>query len=303
MDRVLLGLATAQQYDRLRNLLTTVFEYGHTVFEALLECMDELQSNNVRLRGEYRESTSKLKDIHHKVKEFIDVIENHPACTREKQQSIFAEIDGCESEARLDLENDDFPHIADFLRQLGSWIDNVKEKLKELCDLRKEFDEETIKLLKEAEKAEHDARKWKNVSVGVAGTSAMLAGAGAGILLGGGLLLYGEILFVGGSSVALWSYLAKGWFEDQRNESHELKTKLDRLNQDAKKFGDVTRSLERKMHSATLTQQHANITNRPHPFIRDLKTTYQIIFETFEEKYNDFEEEKNKIREMEGSFS
>ena len=303
MDNVLLGLALAQQYERLRSLLTTVFEYGHTVFQALLESVDELQSNNVSLRGKYRESRSKQEEICHKAKECIDVIENHPACTRERQQRIFDEIDGSDSEARLDLEKNDFPNIADFLRELGSWLDNVQAKLKELSDLRKIFDDETKILLNEAEKAEHDARKWKKVSLGVAGTSVMVAGAGAVVLLGGGPQLSGGVLCVGGGSVALWSYLAMGWFEEQKSESYELKVKLDRLNQDAKKFGDTTRSLERKMHATTLTQQHENIINRPHPFIRDFKTTYQIIFETFEEKYNDFEEEKNKIREMGRGFS
>ena len=302
MDKVLLGLASAQQYDRLRSLLKSVFEYGHTVFQALLECMDELKSENAKLRGEYRELKAKLRQLHHKVKEYIDVIENHPACNRERKEQIFAEIDGSHSEARLDVEKNNFPRIIDFLKDFGSWLNSVSAALKVVSKLRKEFDEETKEASIKAHKAEYAARKRKRISLGVAGTSVMVAGAGAGVLLGGGAQLSGGVLCVGGSIVALWSYLAMGWFEEQESESHDFKTKLDRLNQDAKKFEDVTRSLERKMHAATLFQQHANITNRPHPFIHDLEHTFKIIFETFEKRH-DFEQEKKKIREMERSLS
>lgn len=304
MDLVL-EYTSNQKYESLRKLLKTVFKYGHKVFQALLGCMTELESENAMLRGEYRALNAKLRLLHHKVNDCIEVLKGHPTCNTQRKENIFAEIDGTDSEARLyiDSEEDNFPHIIDFLKEFGSWLDTVSATFENVSELRNEFDNETRNSSIRAQIAEYDARKWKRVSLGVAGTSVMVAGAGAGVLLGGGPQLYGGFLFVGGSSVALCSYLVLGSFEERESESHEFKTKLERLNQKAKKFENVIWSLEIKMNFTKLTQQQRNITNRPHPFIRDLKTTFQIIFEAFEEKYYDFEEEKRKIREMESSFS
>ena len=64
-----------------------------------------------------------------KVIEYIDVVENHPACDEGKKQAIFTELSDSDKSVRLDVENEHrFPLTINFMRELENWSKRMDKK-------------------------------------------------------------------------------------------------------------------------------------------------------------------------------
>ena len=64
-----------------------------------------------------------------KVIEYIDAVENHPACDEGKKQAIFTELSDSDKSVRLDVENEHrFPLTINFMRELENWSKRMDKK-------------------------------------------------------------------------------------------------------------------------------------------------------------------------------
>ena len=254
--------------EQLQNRLQAMFEYDHkslAAFSSIMEKLAEPSTQNVLLRSKYRELTSMLKDIHQNLVQYVEVVHNHPSCSKERQKAILAELRDCEEEALIQrVDEGKFPRLSDFLWEFKGWVENVRGKLDERKKLLDIFDKEKSEAFHTAKTAELQARN--QVSWGT------IVGTLAGSVVGAALVIPTGVLPLITISAGLGSYLASSEFKEKEQDNHELKSKLDELS-------EVARSLPKRIDDI---REGIN-THSPHMLFRDLKNSLEIIFKIFEE--------------------
>ena len=254
--------------EQLQNRLQAMFEYDHkslAAFSSIMEKLTEPSTQNVVLQSKYRELTSMLKDIHQNHEQYVELVHNHPSCSKERQKAIFAELRDCDEEARLQLVDEGkFPHLIDFLWEFKGWLKNVRGKLDERKKLLDLFDKEKTEAFHIAKTAELQARN--HVSLGT------IVGTLAGSIVGAALGISTGILPLVTASASLGSYLASSEFKEKEQDNHELKSKLDELSEAARSLPKGIDDIREGMN-----------THIPRMLFRDLKNSLEIIFKIFEE--------------------
>jgi hypothetical protein len=294
MDRVDIKAKVLQSSpDDLRRFLRGLFEFGRDTYSTSLTGIGELQYNNARYRGDYRNCSSNLRRLHRKVEEYIDLVEAHPLCSEESKKEIFAEIHDGSGYKRLDIEKEDrFPRTIHFLKEFMKWLANVLDKFEEVRAFNDKFDAEMKEVWDRAKDAESHAHKRRNISA-TAGRSSGIAATVVTAMLVWPLLL---LLFVPAAAVALWGVLARDSYQEETS-SHELKEKV----QELRKRGQVLDEVRYKGKGEIEEVSHSSSSNQ-HPLLCDVKESLDIIFETFAQ-CSDFQKERERVKRGHGAFS
>lgn len=259
--------------DQVQSHLRAIVEYGHqalAVVSGEIEKLTEPSTQDVVLRSKYREFTSKLRNLHHNLVQYVEVVQNHPSCSKERQKAILAELGNCKGETQLNrMDVRKFPRLIDFLWEFKGWLENVTDKLDNIKKQLDVFDKEKSKEFATAQTAEleaHNRLRWVKM--------AETAASGVGALIGAAVEAVGEAVVIDVLPLAscgrLWSYLVSSEFKEEEHENHEIKSKLDELSEAAAKV------------RFEYVGECVNI-HRPQLLFCDLKSSLEIIFQILEE--------------------
>ena len=267
--------------------LRSAFDWCHSVHA---EVMNDLKSENVALRCEYRDLTTKLRSLYERVRDYIDTVNCRPVFNK---RAVSAELRDSDENARFDIEKvDRFPHIIDYLTQLDIWLRIIKEKLE---DVNKRFEivqRETKKAAIGAQMVKVKAGTKKMISLGVAGTFLATASGGALLLLGG--VVFGGVLIPVGGVAALFSYYSSSSFKSVEDESKKISIDIDEINKAAHKLAGIEGVVERERKANAIAQE-IKFVHAPRPLLVTLKKSLATLSDLIESGGN-FEQERNQAR-------
>jgi hypothetical protein len=267
--------------------LQSAFFWGQSVYAAVQKQLDDLRSDNVALRCEYRDLTTKLLKLYEQVRDYIDTVNCRPVCN---WGAISAELRDSDGNARFDIENvDRFPHIIDYLNQLDIWLRGIREKLEDVNQLFETVQRETEMAAFRARMVKDKAGDKKRITLGVAGVS---IGGGA-LLLASGVLLGGALIPIGGAAAFL-GYFSSTSFKSVEDESKKISLDIDKLNDAAHKLAGITRVVERKREANGIAQEKA-LVHAPRPLLVTLKKSLETLSDLIENRGN-FEEQRNEAK-------
>ena len=269
--RILTGLlASSVSFERFLEFLRASRGCAEDVCAAVSHPLgDPPATEDVQLYYLYHKLTSIRSQLRDKSLEYLVVLQIHPSCNEVRTQAILAECDSARHEP-IDIENEGrFPRTIDFLKELVIWLDSVMTKHEELKILIHNFDFETREVSAGVEKMCQNNRV-----AAIVGMSLAVAG-GAAAFLGRG---YGRLLLplVGGVALGVGVYLLSDTYDEQKRGGHELKFKVEKLNQDARQLGYMTKCVDTKRQEMELTEKRTDtVCHRP---LCALKEHFETLF-------------------------
>ena len=235
------------------------------VCAAVSHPLGDLATEDVQLYYLYHKLTSIRSKLRDKSRECLAVLQVHPSCNEERTQAILAECDSARHEP-IDIENEGrFPRTIDFLKELVIWHDSVMTKHEELKILIHSFDFET----RQASIGVEKARQSNGVAASVWASLAVAGGAMA--FLGRG---YGGLL------LPLVGDLSDTYYYEQKRGGHKVKSKIEKLNQDAHQLGYMTKCVDTKRQEMEVTQKRTDTVC--HPPLSTLKEHFETLFSFLE---------------------
>ena len=265
--RILTGLlASPVSFERFLEFLRASRGCAVDVCAAVSHPLGDLATEDVQLYSLYHKLTSIRSKLRDKSLEYLVVLQIHPSCNEVRTQAILAECDSARHEP-IDLDNEGrFPRTIDFLKELVIWLDSLMTKHEELKILIHTFDFETREASAGVEKTCQN-----NGVAAIVGMSLAVVG-GAVAFLGRG---YGALLLplVGALGVYL---LSDAYYDEQKRGGHELKSKVEKLNQDACQLGYMTKYVDTKRQEMELTEKRTDTVC--HPPLSTLKEHFETFF-------------------------
>jgi hypothetical protein len=269
--------------------LRSAFDWYHSVSEVMKQ-LDDLKSENVALRCEYRDLTTKLRSLYERVRDYIDTVNCRPVFNK---RAVSAELRDSDENARFDIENvDRFPHIIDYLNQLDIWLRLIKKKLEDVYKRFEIVQRETETAAFRAQMVKDKAVTKKMIALGVAGTFLATASGGALLLLGG--VVFGGVLIPAGGAAALLSYYSSSSFKSVEDESKKISIDIDEINKAAHKLAGIEGVVERERKANAIAQE-IEFVHAPRPLLVTLKKSLATLSDLIESGGN-FEQERNQAR-------
>jgi hypothetical protein len=275
--------------------LRSAFDWYHSVSEVMKQ-LDDLKSENVALRCEYRDLTTKLRSLYERVRDYIDTVNCRPVFNK---RAVSAELRDSDENARFDIENvDRFPHIIDYLNQLYIWLRRIKKQLKDVDKRLKIVQRETEKAAFRVQVVKDKAGTKKRITLGALGVAGTLATASGGaLLLAGGVafgVAFGVALIPAGGAAALLSYYSSSSFKSVEDESKKISIDIDEINKAAHKLAGIEGVVERERKANAIAQE-IEFVHAPRPLLVTLKKSLATLSDLIESGGN-FEQERNQAR-------
>ena len=280
-------LSDPKAFEHFKKCFHDFLEYPRLVITSVLTKVEELLTEDVRLRAQHRVSSQKLKQACVKVLEYIDLTELLLSMVdHHRRQSIFAEITNLPNNEAFDNQDrQKFPQTIDFIEELEMRLNMVMGKYAEVQKCCDKLLEDSSVASGRAQAAENRSKWWK-YGTRAAGALSIVGG----IALSGGL---GAVI-AGGGLVA--SYFVSKEFAKREKSLKEVKQKMDEINKAADELVTITRKVERMRDSAKLDAQK-EVVLRKRVLVSSMKQPLNDIFDILQTN-EAFDNEKEMVCNM-----